>query len=205
VSLRVRMGPFSVSSRGRVGVSAGPVSWSGGGGGSGGSGAFAALIGLVLVVGLVIVVVMWPLSVWGHAIHLTPSWHQLMNRDKAWMHEHYSLVGLRYAGAAASLLTIAFVALRPVGTRYLRHAAERAAEEERQLAQAHRQWLEAPPPFLTLPGRFTENWIANNVPLLHPGQVPILMDELRARGWTEARIAQRVTPYLAEYETSTPL
>jgi hypothetical protein len=117
VSMRVRVGPFSASTSGRVGVSAGPFGVSGGGRRGGGGGILGPLIGLMLLVGLVVFLVMWPLSLWGHAIHLTPSWHQLMNRNHHWMHEHYPLVGLRYIGALAllvvalSLLTIAVVAL----------------------------------------------------------------------------------------------
>jgi hypothetical protein len=110
MGMRVRLGPLSVSSRGRVGLRAGPVSVYGGGGrrrrsgGSNGSGEFwIALIGFALVVALVIFLVMWPLSLWGHALGLTPSWHQLMHRNKAWEHRHYPLVGLRYVGAAAAL------------------------------------------------------------------------------------------------------
>ena len=64
MGMRVRMGPFSVSSRGRVGVNAGPVSFYGGGSrrsSSGGGGLLAGLIAL----GVLIIVVMWPLSLWG--------------------------------------------------------------------------------------------------------------------------------------------
>lgn len=48
-----------------------------------------------------------------------------------------------------------------------------------------------------MPGRFTENWLAANVPNLHPGQVPALLKELRARGWSDERIEARVQRYLA--------
>jgi hypothetical protein len=197
------MGPFSASTSGRVGVNAGPIGLYGGGrrrrsGGGGGS-----FFGLLLAVGIVIFVVMWPLSLWGHAIHLTPSWHQLMNRDKAWLHEHYPLIGLRYVGAGAALLaTIAAIAVginaatAPERARQAeRTAAEQAAREhERQLA--YQRWLDAPPPPFRPPARFTQAWLEDNVPDLHPGQVPMLLAELRARGWNDARIAQRVTPLL---------
>src|SRR3954471_24571747 len=84
MGMRVRMGPFSVSSRGRVGVSAGPVSFYGGGSRRSRSNdsLLARLVAICVVIGIVVVVVMWPLSLWGHAIHLTPSWHQLMHRNK---------------------------------------------------------------------------------------------------------------------------
>jgi hypothetical protein len=191
--MRVRIGPVSVSSRGRVGVNAGPVSLYGGGSRRSGGGEWLAmLIGLAIVV----VVVMWPLSLWGHAIHLTPSWHQLMHRDKAWMHEHYPLVGLRYLGAAILLFGVAGACLVPILKGRREAQAERAAEFERQSVRQHQAWLAAPPPPLALPGRFTQNWITANVPGLHPGQVETLLIEMRARGWTEDRINQRVRPYM---------
>jgi hypothetical protein len=196
MSLRVRMGPFSVSSRGRVGVSAGPVSWSGGGARrSNEPGLVAWLFGAAIVV----VLVMWPLSLWGHAIRLTPSWHQLMHRDKAWMHEHYPLVGLRYLVAAIILIAVAIAVLGPIFRRLDERAAERADEQRRFEAEAFQRWLDSPPPPMAFPGRFTQNWLAENVPYLHPGQVPMLMAELRARGWSDARINQRVAPYLPDH------
>jgi hypothetical protein len=192
------MGPFSVSSRGRVGVNAGPVSFYGGGSrrsSSGGGGLLAGLIAL----GVLIIVVMWPLSLWGHAIHLTPSWHQLMNRDKAWMHEHYPLVGLRYVAAAVLFFALVGALVAPLVKAYRELEAERVAEQARQARNAHAAWLAAPPPVLQVPARFTQNWIEANVPQLHPGQVAPLLAEMRARGWTEDRIAQRVGPYLPQH------
>ena len=50
---------------------------------------------------IVILVMMWPLTLFGHALGMTPSWHQLWNRNHVWMHHHYPLVGLRYLGATA--------------------------------------------------------------------------------------------------------
>src|SRR4051794_32791356 len=186
------MGPLSVSSRGRVGVSAGPVSWSGGGSSrrSGDPGLMAWLFLLVLI----IVAVMWPLSLWGHALHLTPSWHQLMHRNKAWMHEHYPLVGLRYLLATVLLAAATFLAIRPLLAMQTERVAARQAETERQRVAAYRAWLKAPPTPVVFPGRFTQNWIEANVPGLHPGQLPSLIAELHARGWTDERIAQRVEP-----------
>jgi hypothetical protein len=149
--------------------------------------------------GIVVFLVMWPLSLWGHAIHLTPSWHQLMHRDKAWLHEHYPLVGLRYVIAAILLIAALVALLGPISTRMNERAAERAAEERRREAEAFRAWLAAPAPPLAFPARFTQNWLAENVPYLHPGHVPLLLAELRARGWTDTRIEQRVIPYLPDY------
>lgn len=173
-----------------------------------------ALLAVILAVGIVIFAVMWPLSLWGHAIQLTPSWHQLMHRNHTWMHEHYPLVGLRYVGAAVLLiLTLAVLSMPLVASAKKRAAeqqrreSEQAAEQERQAhAQAaeranqariaHAQWLAGPPPPLQLPGRFTQTWITQHVPQLHPGQIPVLFAELRRRGWTELDIDQRVKPYV---------
>jgi hypothetical protein len=75
--------------------------------------------------------------------------------------------------------------------------AARAAAEAQAQAVALREWLEGPPPTLYVPRRFSEDWFADNVPKLHPAQVPALLDELRARGWTDQRIQQRLARYLA--------
>jgi hypothetical protein len=61
--------------------------------------------------------------------------------------------------------------------------------------QQYQAWLAAPPPSLVVPGRFTQNWIASNVPHLHPGQVPPLIDEMQRRGWSDTDIQRRVRPY----------
>lgn len=207
MGMRVRVGPLSVSSRGRVGIHAGPVSVYGGGRRrrSRSSGSGAALIGFLAVLALVVVVVMWPLSLIGHAIGLTPSWHQLMQRNHAWEHQHYPLVGLRYLGTAGLLLVALTLLSLPLlssasrqATERRRLAAEQAAERERQKRAAHEAWLAGPPPPLTFAGRFTQNWIAANVPHLHPGQISMLDQELRRRGWDTHRIQTRVGPYLPE-------
>ena len=76
-------------------------------------------------------------------------------------------------------------------------AAERAAERERVMKIIHhRASLASPPPPLSLPKRISQKWLAENVPHLHPGQVPVLMKELRARGWKQERIEQCVLPHL---------
>src|SRR3954470_17467916 len=145
MGMRVRVGPLSVSSRGRVGVNAGPVGVYGGGG-RGSSDGCAGLIAIALAIGLIIVVVMWPLSTFGHAIHMTPSWHQLMNRDKAWMHEHYPLVGLRYLGAAVLLGIAVLTVLAPALNKQAERASLRAAEAERVRIAEYQRWLQSPPP-----------------------------------------------------------
>jgi hypothetical protein len=219
VGMRVRMGPVSVSSRGRVGLRAGPVSMYGGGrrrsSSSGGSG---ALIGVLIAIAIAVFAIMWPLSLWGHVIHLTPSWHQLMNRNHAWEHQHYPLVGLRYIGAAALLVGLLIAGLLATAIPARAKAQQRAAEEQRiahertveeqrehrmQVAEeqrrariAHEAWLAGPPPVLLFPGRFTQNWIAQHCPGLHPGQLPVLLEELHRRGWSDSDIERRVEPYL---------
>jgi hypothetical protein len=75
--------------------------------------------------------------------------------------------------------------------------AEQAAVAERARLETQHRWLKGPPPALQVPGRFTENWFAANVPSLHPGQVPALLEELHERGWTDQRIDKRVRPYLS--------
>lgn len=231
--MRVKLGPVSLSSTGRVGVKAGPVYVSGGGRrrrrGSTSSGGWGAvllfLIALAVVALIFLYAVVWPLSLWGHAIHLTPSWHQLMHRDHTWMHEHYPLVGLRYLEAFGLLLLLLAAIFVAVAVPVKRGQAERerlaaaqaierrrqahalavereqqvrkqAAQRLRSLLLARERWLEGPPPPLQLPGRFTQTWIARNVPELHPGQVPVLLEELRRRGWSEPDIERRVAPYL---------
>jgi hypothetical protein len=69
--------------------------------------------------------------------------------------------------------------------------------ERRRLA--HEAWLAGPAPPLVLPGRFTQNWIIANVPQLHPGQLHTMFAEMRARGWSEADIERRVSPYVPDH------
>lgn len=183
------------------------------------------LIAFAVVSLIVLYVVMWPLSLWGHAIQLTPSWHQLMHRNGEWIHQHYPLVGLRYVAAFALLAVLLTAILTPfaiearkqasvrrrldaeqqaerdrqareLAAQQARHERERLVEQERQARLAHERWLAAPPPPLSLPGRFTQTWIAHNAPELHPGQIPMLLEELTRRGWSESDIERRVVPYL---------
>lgn len=163
MSMRLRMGPVSISSRGRVGVKAGPVSFYGGGArrrrsrSNGGGGALAVLVAIVLVVAVVI-------TYW------------------------YVVVPVLLVSAAVAV---------GVSNANKKRQAEQTAALEQEEAESQRRWLEAPPPQLLLPGRFTENWFASHVPSLHPGQVPDFLEELRERGWTDERIQKRVMPYLA--------
>jgi hypothetical protein len=207
MSFRVRIGSASISSRGRVGASVGPFSASTGPRRSGGGGGCFAEF---LVIGVIMIAVMWPLSLWGHAIHLTPSWHQLMHHDKAWLHRHYPMVGLRYVGAfvalgtaVAAIVVAVQAALAPRRERALQQEREMLAERAKVLASEHQEWLNGPPPPFQPPGRFTQSWLEDNVPHLHPGQIPMLVAELRARGWKEDRIAQRVEPLVPHRRQTT--
>jgi hypothetical protein len=170
--MRIRMGPVSVSSKGRVGVRAGPVSVYGGGrrrrsrrrsSSGGGGGALIALFGILLVVGLAI--------------------------------EYWYIV-------VPVLVVVLVIAGAGSNQKKQREAEQAAAAKQARAAagqariEAQRRWLEGPPPVLHVPGRFTENWFAANVPSLHPGQVPALLEELHERGWTDQRIEKRVGPYL---------
>jgi len=81
-------------------------------------------------------------------------------------------------------------------SRNKRRASEAHEAWLKQQQEEHEAWLKAPPPPLPLPGRFTQKWIAANVPYLHPGQVPTLIEEFRIRGWSDTEIERRVEPYL---------
>jgi hypothetical protein len=143
VSLWLRAGPFRVSSRGRVGVRLGPVSWYGGGrrrrrkSSSGGW----VVVGVLIVIGLAI-------KYWYIAIPLAVGvvWVIALSRKRA--------------------------------------------------AARHQAWLAGPPPPLSFPGRFTQNWFNANGPSLHPGHIPTLLSELRRRGWSDLDIHERAAPYL---------
>lgn len=104
----------------------------------------AAVVEFVVVCLVAFVVVGWPLSLVGHAIGLTPSWHQLLNQDQAWLHEHYPKLGLRYLGVAAAIAAVAALPVvlyetiavrtfrsRATEDRHLREAAQREADERR--------------------------------------------------------------------------
>src|SRR4051794_8526977 len=68
MGMRIRMGPVSLSSRGRVGVHAGPVSFYGGGRRRSGSGDGAAAFGVLLLIALVIAAVQWAIAHWYFAL-----------------------------------------------------------------------------------------------------------------------------------------
>jgi hypothetical protein len=88
-----------------------------------------------------------------------------------------------YISIPAALL-LCYLGWRLIGYRRERQEAALAA------------WLAGPPPPLLVPSRFTEAWFRDNVPSLHPGQVPPLIEALGHRGWTEHKIVARVGPYL---------
>ena len=82
-----------------------------------------------------------------------------------------------------------------VGARIRRTRHAQARDRQQQRA---RSWLAAPAPPLTMPSRFTQAWLSENVPDLHPGQIDPLVQELTARGWNPARIVHRLGPLLAQ-------
>lgn len=146
MSLGVRLGPFRVNTRGRVGVSAGPFyAYGGGRGRRGGGGGWLLVIAAAVIA---TTIVYW------------------------------------YIALPVAIVSVVVV-----------YWARRSGHRRR--AEAVQRWLSMPAPPLMVPSRFTQNWIAANVPQLHPGQVPVLVRELRARGWTDERIDERVGPYLA--------
>lgn len=169
MSMRVRVGPVSLSSRGRVGVSAGPFSVSGGGSrrrsrGSSGDGALVALVGLVLLVGLAVV---------------------------------YWYITLPIAAIGVVLFVWLSRREREARAQYAIEREARLAEEARQREAARIAWLAAPAPPLAVPTRFTEAWFAAEIPNLHPGQIEPLRRALRARGWKDTKIDERIAPYLS--------
>jgi len=170
--MRIRMGPVSVTSKGRVGVRAGPVRIYGGGrrrrsrrrsGSGGGGGALIVLFGVILVVGLAV--------------------------------EYWYIV-------VPVIVVVLIGAVASSNQKKQREAEQAAAAKQARAAagqariEAQHRWLEGPPPVLHVPGRFTENWFAAHVPNLHPGQIPPLLEELHERGWTDQRIEKRIRPYL---------
>ena len=158
MSARLRIGPASISSRGRVGLNVGPVGIYGGGRRRRSSGGGGGALGALLVIGIAVVLAV-----------------------KYW-----------YVVAPLALLIIV------LGIATARRNAVRREEAAVAAAEAHQQWLAGPPPPLTVPSRFTDKWFASYVPTLHPGQIPVLLDELRRRGWGDDQIALRVQPYIAQ-------
>jgi hypothetical protein len=74
---------------------------------------------------------------------------------------------------------------------------ELVASREIEEAARVKAWLAAPPPQLAIPTRFTEAWLAQRVPTMHPGQVPELRTALRSRGWSEVKVDVRLSSHLA--------
>lgn len=214
MSLWVGLGPFRVSSRGRVGVRAGPVGIYGGGrrrrSSSNDESGCAVILAILLVCAviyfIVMYVVMWPLSVWGHAIGLTPSYHELRHANHVWEHRHYALVGLRYVAAAASLL-ILLIGSGVLLSRLGRSEKSRGPAAKDNTGSAPLMPRPAGPdkgtaastvqaiPHIDWPKRFTQAWIEDYVPELSPSEFGALVTEMGRRGWTETDIRRRVQPY----------
>ena len=70
-------------------------------------------------------------------------------------------------------------------TRDARAARREAARQRR--AEELQRWVASPPPTLFVPTRFSE-----------PGLIPALIAEMKARGWSEQHIAQRLGRYLQQ-------
>jgi hypothetical protein len=183
MSVWLRMGPVKVSSRGRVGVKAGPVSVYGGGSrrrrsrsssSDGGGAALVALVGIIFVIALIITY--WYIAVPVLAV--------------------LGILTAMIAKANAEKRAEQAKANAEKRAEQERLLAERQAEEAAARAESQRKWLAGPPPTLLVPARFTDKWFAEHAPYLHPGQVPALMQELHERGWTDDRIDRRVRPYL---------
>ena len=155
---RIRLGPVSVTSKGRVGVKAGPVSVYAGGrrrrrrqSDGGGGGGLVAFIAIALLIALIVkfwYIALAVVIVMGSVAVLTSRRSARQAKERA------------RAQAAAIEAEAA-------------ETAERHAMEEQTRLEAQRRWLAGPPPPLVLPGRFTENWFASHVPSMHPGQVPV--------------------------------
>lgn len=186
MGVRLRMGPVSVSSRGRVGVRAGPVSVYGGGrrrrrsssSSSGGGGVLAVIVVIAVVIGLAVKYwyVALPLLIVGTLVTVAIAKASAKAKEERQTEE-----ARLYQEEQA----------REAQLRAVRQAADTEAR-----AKAEQAWLAGPPPILYVPGRFTDKWFAENLPGLHPGQVPVLLEELHDRGWTDDRIERRVRPYL---------
>jgi hypothetical protein len=74
--------------------------------------------------------------------------------------------------------------------------ADLTEDEPTVVAQSRLAEPAALPP---LPRRFTQSWFVDNGPHLHSDQVPLLLAELRRRGWTQGEIEQRVIPHLQKW------
>jgi hypothetical protein len=48
---------------------------------------------------------------------------------------------------------------------------------------------------LDIPSRITQSWIERTVPGLNAAEYELLLEEMRARNWTDGDIAERVMPY----------
>jgi hypothetical protein len=190
MSIWFRLGPFSASSRGRVGVRAGPVGMYGGGGrrrrrsSSDSSGGVLIAI-FAVVVAIAFAVKYWYVSLPVLAVILVIA--VAVHKDNKQKQAEADHIGAQLAAEDAKRRVAQEAAA-------VEQRAALAAAEER----ARGEWLAGAPPALHLPGRFTDNWFAAHVPGLHPGQVPVLLEELHERGWNDARIERRVRPYLLE-------
>jgi hypothetical protein len=208
---RVRIGPWSTSSSGRTSVKIGPVSISGGSREARrkNNEAIAIFIAATVVIAVVVIAVMWPVTLLGHALGLTPSWHQLLHRNRAWKHQHYPLLGLRYLGVVAIGIPALLMTIRAFARRKPRQELRGSASDQTRRTheqprapaggarKAHDSKLDQTTSVLRFPQRITQDWIRHNVPGLQPEQGLAVISELRRRGWNDAEIRSRVVPYLS--------
>jgi hypothetical protein len=110
----------------------------------------------------------------------------------AWLMVVGAIVAAAQAAVQYWYVTVPVALLIGVAAYYI------VKEQRARRLEATRAWLAGPPPPLNYPGRVTENWLAGHVPYLHPGQVPMLMRELRSRGWSDQKLDDRVGRYLEQ-------
>ncbi len=166
--------------------------------------------------------VMLPLSLVGHTIGLTPSWHELNHHGHAWMPTHYPLVRLRYI-ATAVLMIMGAIGMRsehkkrkaspprapatgsadaaPLAARapVTPQATHGAPSPDATMSGVPRQRSSAGARAAPLiPERFTQEWIAETVPHLRSQALCAVIGEMRRSGWSTADIQHRVWPYVTD-------
>lgn len=74
--------------------------------GGGGGGVIAVIVAIVVVVAIVAAVLIGGLSLIGHPLGLTPSWHEVMNRNDEWVDVNYPAVVARYLLTGVLLMAV---------------------------------------------------------------------------------------------------
>jgi hypothetical protein len=210
VSLWLRVGPLSVSSRGRIGVRAGPVSAYGGGRRrSNSSGRTGGIIfALLLTVGLIAVAVKLMIAYWFVTLPVVGIVIVLV----------LVAIASREDRAARSSRLAERARVARMSDTERRNAANSAAKSaipaaSRDDEDACAAWpTSAPatasgdvptppteaavePVTIQFPRRFTDGWFASHFSSLNELQRLSLFEELRRRGWTDAEFESRVGRY----------